>query len=346
MYNNIMYTVASYLVEKKSGKTFPDFLQENFFGPLGMSSSHVQPSRARSFGLGDRIATGYSWDKETERYAGFPAYDCPEGQGAGSIVTSVVDYIKWVKALMNKEGPVDQEVYKGLVKMRTIVAPEEDDDDDDAKPMTSPLIYAAGLEIYHYRGHQVIGHDGGICGFGSWFFFVPTLRLGGAMFGNASEASDVGAVLSREMIDEVLGVPAADRPDWDRRQFDNLQKYEEGEEEVKKRATLSGAREPQKMPLDAYAGEYWNPGYKGMTVAVKDGKLFTDATDRSFGYTLVYEHVREQTEYIARLIPMLTDSEELIEAKFEFRNNKATRLGLRLEIELEEPVWFERVQGA
>ncbi|KAI0861475.1 beta-lactamase family protein [Xylaria cubensis] len=339
MYNNIMYTVATYLVEKKSGLTFADFLQEHFFGPLGMSSTHLQPERAKSFGLGDRIATGYAWDKKDERYVGFGAWDCPDSQGAGSIITSVNDFIKWVKALMNREHPIDEEVYKGLTKMRTITSPE----DSDAEPFTSPIFYTAGLEIFYYRGYMVIGHDGGIDGFGSRFFFVPDFKLGGAIFGNSDDAGDVATILSRELIDEVLGVPISERPDWSKIKEDENQKYEDDPKQEELRRVLREEAEPQKMPLSAYTGEYWNPGYKGVTVEVKDGKLFIDGSDRSMGFLLSFDHARGQTEYIGNCSSFFSGDSYLIEAKFMFLNDRAIKVGLQLDGEIF--IWFDRVKN-
>ncbi|TGJ87123.1 hypothetical protein E0Z10_g1660 [Xylaria hypoxylon] len=340
MYNNIMYTVATYLVEKKSGLTFADFLQEHFFGPLEMHSTHLQPERTRSFGLGDRIATGYAWDKKAESYSGFEALDCPEAQGAGSIITSVNDYLKWVKAMMNQEHPIDEEVYKGLIKMRTFAT----QDPDDRDPLTSPVVYAAGLETFYYRGHMVIGHDGGVSGFGSRHFFVPDFKLGGAIFGNTGDAGDIATILSRELIDEVLGVPLSERPDWNKVVTDGNLKYENDPEEKEMRRVLREDTQPQKMPLSVYTGEYWNPGYRGMTVNIKDKKLFIDATDRSMGYTLVFDHVREQTEYIAHLSGFQAASDYLVPAKFMFENDRTTKLGL--ELEDNGFVWFDRVEEA
>ncbi|KAI0539410.1 beta-lactamase family protein [Xylaria digitata] len=340
MYNNIMYTVATYLVEKKSGLTFADFLQNHFFGPLGMHSSHLQPERSRSFGLGDRIATGYHWDKETERYTGFEPLNSPEDQGAGSIMASVNDYIKWVKAMMNQEHPIDEEVYKGLVKMRTLTT----EDVDERDPLSSPIVYATGLEVFYYRGYMVIGHDGGISGFGSKHFFVPDLKLGGAIFGNTDSAGDVAEILSRELIDEVLGVSLSERPDWDKVVTDRNLKYENDSKEEEMRRVLREDAQPQKMPLSAYTGEYWNPGYKGLTVDIKDSKLFIDATDRSFGFSLVFDHVRDETEYIAHLRDFQAGLEVLVPVKFMFENDKAIKLG----IEFESPlfIWFDRVEEA
>ncbi|RWA13062.1 hypothetical protein EKO27_g2043 [Xylaria grammica] len=339
-YNNIMYTVATYLVEKKSGLAFADFLQEHFFGPLEMHSTHLQPERARTFGLGDRIALGYSWDKESERYTGFEPLDSPEAQGAGSIITSVNDYIKWVKAMMNQEHPVDEEVYKGLTKMRTFATQDADNRD----PFTSPVVYAAGLEIFYYRGHIVIGHDGSFSGFGSRHFFVPEFKLGGAIFGNAGNAGDIATILSRELIDEVLGVPLSERPDWDKVMTDENLKYENDPKEEEMRRVLREDAQPQKMPLSAYTGEYWNPGYRGMTVEVKDNKLLINATDRSPGFSLTFDHIREQTEYIAHLSEFQEGGDYLIRAKFMFENDRAIKLGL--ELGYDEFIWFGRVEGA
>ncbi|KAI0871827.1 beta-lactamase family protein [Hypoxylon argillaceum] len=338
MYNNMMYSVAAYLVESQSGLDFGDFLQERFFGPLEMSSTHLQPARSKSSGLGDRISKGYGWNKKKETYIGFEALDCPEGVGAGSIITSVNDYIKWVKALMNQEHPIDEEVYKGLIKMRTLTT----DDPEDREPQTSPLVYAAGLEIFYYRGHAVIGHDGFVPGFGSRHFFAPALKLGGVIFGNAGSAGDVATVLSRELIDEFLGVPAPERPDWDGFVSDETAKYERGPKTLEKERVLREATEPQKTPLSAYAGEYWNPGYRGMTVAVKGDKLFVDAADRSVGFSLLFDHVRGQTEYIAHSSGIQAGDEELIAAEFRFQNDRAVKMGLELEVD--EFIWFDRVK--
>ncbi|GAP92347.1 putative beta-lactamase family protein [Rosellinia necatrix] len=340
MYNNIMYTVATYLVEKKSGQTFADFLQERIFGPLGMSSSHLQPERARSFGLGDRIAMGHEWDKKTESYTSFEALESPEAQGAGSIMTTVNDYVKWVKALMNQEHPIDEEVYKGLVRNRMIVSP----DVEDPEPLTSPLIYTAGMEIFYYRGYAVIGHDGGVPGFGSRYFFVPDFKFGGALFGNSGGAGDVATILSRELIDAVLGVPASERPKWEEIHAESDVEYEQSPKQTELRRVLREETQPQKMPLSAYTGEYWSPGYHGMIVTIKDDKLFVDATDRSMGYTLVFEHVRDQTEYITHLSEFFAGSDDLIPARFMFHNDRAVKLGLELETQLDDFIWFDRVE--
>jgi CubicO group peptidase (beta-lactamase class C family) len=97
LYNNMMFTVASHLVEVKTGKSFSQFLRERFFEPLGMTSTYLQASSAIAAGQGNRIASGHQYDEEKESWDEFDAFDAPEAQGAGSILTSTADYINMYK---------------------------------------------------------------------------------------------------------------------------------------------------------------------------------------------------------------------------------------------------------
>ncbi|KAI1374321.1 beta-lactamase family protein [Hypoxylon crocopeplum] len=373
LYCNIMYTVATHLVEVKTGQSFSDFLEQRFFQPLGMDSTSLQPTTARAKGLGNRIATGYLWDKKSSTYHGFPGPDCPEGQGAGSIITSVNDYIKWIKALMHHEGPISEKVYQGLIRMRSFVNPSG----KWLKPFTSPIFYTAGMEIYYYRGHAVVGHNGVITGFGSRFFFMPVFKFGAVIMGNSDTAVSVANALTRQLIDAVLKVPKQEqssqaKPGRMPRTFKKdltvrpkIQALDQGENTKKdseknnprdrpksegsrsqetrrgKKSSPQEAPRPQVTSLSMYTGRYRNPGYHSLTVQVKSDKLFVDATDRSTGFTLTFEHVSDQTKYIAHLCDELEEGDEPIRAEFVFENGRAVSMGLELEEVLKELIWFD-----
>ncbi|KAL1871518.1 hypothetical protein Plec18167_007078 [Paecilomyces lecythidis] len=341
IYCNMMYTVATYLVEKKSGLPFSDFLQKRFFEPLGMNSTSLQPEAARARGFGPRITPGYSWDNDSKKYIEFQTPNCPEAQGAGSIITSVNDYIRWVKAMMNHEGPITKEIYKGLIKSRTLQNP----DAENLWPLTSPTIDAAGWEIYYYRGYMVVSHDGGVPGFGTTHFFLPHFEFGGAIFGNSTEGGIVAEIVMRELIDEVLKVPQVDRPDWNSIISAENRDSDDEEEKLRQKLCLDITEpESQKKPLDVYTGEYWNKGYHSITVQNKDDKLFIDATDRSMGFTLTLEHICGQTKYIAHMSDFLEGGDDPIMAEFKIEGDRATALGLKLESEIDELIWFTRLQ--
>ncbi len=375
------YTVLTHLLEVKTQHPFSELLQKQFFQPLGMTSSALQPASACDRGMGDRLATGYAWVKSSKSFHGFDMADCPEAQGAGSIITSANDFILWVKALIHREGTITEKLYQGLIRLRSIPDPSL----GRLKRYRSPTFYAAGIGVCFHRGHMVIGHDGGVPGFGSRFFFLPDLKFGAVVMGNSSESHQVVSTLANKLIDSAIGVPeegikrnkekhkAGKRRKEDEtanptevtlatRELPQRKKHEHAAQPAKKNQEQtkdnnvkppSKAKgrmkdppkppEPQQTPLHVYAGDYRNPGYHTFTVEIKNGKLFIDAPDRSMPFTLTFEHLSDQTEYTAHLSDMFEGEDETLDARFVFEGERAIKLGLQLEWGSKEIIWFERM---
>jgi hypothetical protein len=210
-------------------------------------------------------------------------------------------------------------------------------------------MYGAGWEIFYYRGYPVVSHDGMVQGFASTHFFLPDFKFGGAIFGNSCGGGDIATILMRELIDEVLKVPHSERPDWNKIESENSPDNDTNIDDKiaqlrQKMCPGIEKSEPQKMPLCIYTGEYWNPGYHGMTVQIKDDKLFVNAADRSFGFTVTFDHVCQQSKYIAHLSGILDGGDEPLQAEFIFNNNRVVRMGLYLEEELDDLIWFDKVE--
>lgn len=352
----MMYTSATHLVEVKTNKPFSEFLEERFFQPLGMDSSSLQPDGTKAKGLGDRLAKGHIWDKTTSSYREIEARNCPEGQGAGSVISSANDMIKWIKAIVNQEGPVNENVYQGLIKERSSREPKG----GKLKPHTSPTKYTAGMEVYWYRDHAVYGHNGVVSGFGSRFIFLPKFKFGAVVLGNAEGTNSVAAQLFRDLIDEVVGVAKEERIQLFTKQLiaksqkngkakNRTQETQRNEgrniakkPNQKQKDNRSESAQPQTRPLSQYTGYYWNAGYHGMKVEIKDDALFIDATDRSMGFTLVFEHQQDQTKYIAHLSDFWEGGDDLIPAEFVFDGDRAVKMGLDLEPLIGDKIWFER----
>ncbi|USW54706.1 Putative beta-lactamase/transpeptidase [Septoria linicola] len=236
--------------------------------------------------------------------------ESPEAQGAGSIQTSVNNYIKWVRALMYHEGPIEKDLYEGLTRVRIFQDPEIES--EDRHPLKSFTGYAAGLEVFYYRGYQVVGHDDLISGYGSRHFWLPELDFGAVLLGNAEGALYAIEVLAYELVDELLEIPQAQRTDWSARARESEEqlKSEMLEPVAKKLRPDLEKPEPQKVPLSSYAGDYWNAGYKGLKV--------------------------ELTDYWAGF-------GENEAAEFEFENGRVVKMGLKLESDFEDYIWFHRV---
>lgn len=341
----MMYTATTYLVEELSGLPFAEFLEKRFFEPLEMTSTNLQPSRAKERGLGDRFATGYAWDQKTESYNDMQCMDGPEAQGAGSIITSANDYIKWVKALMHQELPINKDIYHGIVRPRTLKSV----DTENLPSRCSPEIYGVGISTYYYRGYAVTSHAGGVPGFGSYIFFLPQFKFGGVIFSNSMDGQMVAMTLARELIDELLNVPTEERPDWDKILLQSKPDSEDKDEPSVGDKSSPGKTQPQPQvfPLDLYTGNYEHPGYHRMTVEVREGKLYIDASERSLGFTLTFDHVCEQRKFLATIA--LCEELGSINGgpiKAEFRMEKERFLmGLDLEPKLGRLIWFERELG-
>lgn len=350
-YCNMMYTVATHVIETLTGKTFQCFLQENFWTPLGMTSTHLQPDSAKAAGLGDRMITPYHWERTTQAFNPVKLQQIPEAQGAGSVWTSVDDYILWVKAMLNHEDPVTDAVYKGLTTPRIIC----DLDGGELEPFSSHPLYCTGLGTSFYRGYELIAHTGGDPGVGSYHFFLPALKFGGVLLGNGGYAGSVLYALARELIDERIGVPPAERPDWNAREHKETDEYHDSSDNAWKKPldlhTESDvpAFEPLTRELEAYTGTYTNAGYHALVVEVKDGSLFIDATDRTMGFWLTLEHVRDQRDFVGHMVEYYDGCKGKMAVKFKFDSEgrgggeRACRIGVDLEDAAGDLIWFDRV---
>lgn len=349
-YCNMMYTVATHLIEELTGQSFTTFLKDHFWKPLGMESTFLQRDSVSDAGFQDRLFTPYRWDKDEQRYYAAEIQQIPEAQGAGSVFTCASDYILWIKALINQEGPVTKGVYSGMTKPRIISNPN-DSGNDDLDPFTSPFMYAAGLEVYYYRGHKVVAHSGGDPGIGAYIFFVPGKMFGGVFFGNSHLAGDVGVVLARELVDAVLAVPENERPNWNERAHKEDDEYRDRKDDQMKKMLgipTEGdmpALEPQERSLEQYTGTYSNAGYHEVVLEIKDGRLYIDASDRTMGRYIDLEHYQDQDKYIAHATDYYDGTKSKIAVKFDFENDKehAVRVGIDFEEDVGDFIWFNRL---
>lgn len=349
MYNNNLYTVITHIIEKKMECTFPDYLEKTFFKPLGMTSSNVQPSAAKSKGLGDRISKGYVWRKDLNKLVEVDAPDCPEAQGAGSVVTSVNDHIKWVKALIHREGPVTEQVYRDMVRQLMIRFPNY----EYSLPFMSTLVGCSGLNSAYYRGHLLVAHAGEIDGFGTYHFFLPEHKFGGCIFTNGTYGRHLAYTLAYEIIDELLNVPPEQRIDWD----EAIHKAEDTDEddqdpfdEAIQKKLYPDAKDIKTLTpkeMENYLGVYHNAAYGDLEVIIRDGKLFIDGSDRSMGFTITLAHVYAEVNFAAeiRICERLGGAQlDVTKASFALQNQEgpAVRLYLPLEPELDTDICFER----
>ena len=89
-YNNTAYGLAATIVERTSGQDFHVFMQENVFGPLGMTGTMVRPSVRH---IVPNQSEGYTPTPDGYRQIG----DLGGAVGAGAIYSTIGDLQTWVE---------------------------------------------------------------------------------------------------------------------------------------------------------------------------------------------------------------------------------------------------------
>ncbi|KAF5671622.1 hypothetical protein FDENT_10839 [Fusarium denticulatum] len=366
IYCNMMYTVLTHLIETKTEQTFSKFLQEGIFDRLDMPSSSLQPGGAKARGHDHRLAKGHIWEKNSRSYREFDAVDCPEGQGAGSVISSANDFIKFLKALIDRNGPISEDVYQGLTRPRS----ERGANQRQRKSGIGRILYTAGMDFYWQDGYAVLGHSGDITGFGSRFVFLPDLKFGAVVMGNSSGANSVAAQLFRDLIDTVIKSYTGPQPLSTISNIDVHMSPPEEREKPKSESpsrargmakTNAGRGKDQKgdtstivgssatlqrdVTIEEYAGDYWNPGYRNMKIEIRDKGLFIDATDRSMGFTARLKHKRDQSVYDAHVRDAFDTGDEVLMTEFIVEDGKVVRIGLDLGPLIGDLIWFDKVDN-
>lgn len=137
--------------------------------------------------------------------------------GAGSVISNVLDYALWIRALLTRSAPISAAGYQSLLTSRSIL---EKGTPGQPSPFTGPETYALGWFTGTYHGYEFFTHSGGMEAFGAELIFFPDLGDGYGVVSLGNTASTSNAVEERlmwELVDEKIGVPVEKRFDWDKK---------------------------------------------------------------------------------------------------------------------------------
>lgn len=154
-YNNSGYILLGYIIEVVSGKSYEDYITEEFFKPLGMKNSYygnVSP-------LIKNRANGYSENEQTGNYENAAYLSMTQPYAAGSLMSTVEDLFIWTRALHTGKV-VKPETFQKAITPYVL-------------PDGTNTHYGYGLEIKSMLGSRSIEHGGGIHGFLSDLMYLP-----------------------------------------------------------------------------------------------------------------------------------------------------------------------------
>ncbi|RYP75863.1 hypothetical protein DL771_002127 [Monosporascus sp. 5C6A] len=294
-YCNYMYLVATHAIQTLTGRWLGTTMRGWIWAPLGMKSTYFSLEDAQA-GPED-LASGYYWDyRNGGGYGRVPFMDLSGASGAGGIISNVLDYARWVRSLLREEGPVPKAAHAALKTPRMVMPP------DSRKGFDAPMAYALGWMASTYKGHRVYTHGGGMEAYGVEVFFFPDLDYGLVTMGNTAITSNaVGQLMAWKLINDKLGVPEEERPDWEgftKKSFDKMLAAADGAVD----RLYPGRADPplpRALPLGDYAGTYFHAAYRNITIEVTDKSDGTDSKrelkaareDFVWKMTFEFEHV-------------------------------------------------------
>lgn len=187
-YNNTGPLVAAYIVEKVSGRRYEDFIQREFFEPLGMGSS------------------GYYFDDDyrsaaTDLYRGdeaLPYWHLPN-RAAGGLHSNLDDLVQFVR-FMQQPDQLDQ----GRILDADYVRAMERPAGSYAATAGSEVGWGAGITSFHQDGLVFYGHEGSLPGAQALVAYQPEHSAGHIVLTNSN-----GPALQR--IHQLLASYAANR---------------------------------------------------------------------------------------------------------------------------------------
>jgi CubicO group peptidase (beta-lactamase class C family) len=190
-YDNTGYYLLGIIIEKASGKSYWQFLDERIFKPLGMNATRSTDPQP----IVRNRASGYEWKKD--HFENRPVLLPTIAFSAGSLLSTVEDMAKWDAALYTekllKKSSLDQ--------MWTARATNDGTD--------APFNYGFGWFIENYHGHRLIQHSGGTPGFSSVIYRFLNDKLTIIILTNHADR-----ILDQLAIDLAgICLPALKRPD-------------------------------------------------------------------------------------------------------------------------------------
>jgi D-alanyl-D-alanine carboxypeptidase len=151
-YSNSGYALLGIIIEKVSGKTYQNYIQDEIFTPLNMQHSYygsftkIIPNRV----------TGYV--KTTQGFKNASHVNMSLPYSAGALLSTLNDLKIWQEALFEAK-------LVSAVSLKKMITPFVLTTGQNADSDKTGLGYGYGLRITEFNGHKVIGHSGVINGF-------------------------------------------------------------------------------------------------------------------------------------------------------------------------------------
>ena len=264
-YCNSAFLVAGEILNRVTGKTWEEYVQENMLSPLGMSNTYMVTA-----GIGQRSNVAQPHNNLYSPLTKIP-FDQVDNLGpATSMVSNVKDLTRWLIFQLDSGRFEGKQIMPWPILQRTRDANILTGSRKSTIYPTHFRAYGLGEYMTDYNGRQVYWHTGGAFGHVTNVCFVPEEKLGITILTNNDNQGFFEA-LRYQILDAFLNVPYTDRSKFQWNAF--LQSKKQMDESLTTMKNAVEKNNPLPIALENYTGEFWNTLYGKVTIVKKDNKL-------------------------------------------------------------------------
>lgn len=325
-YQNHMFMVAGYLIERVSGMPWAQFVHERILTPLGMRNTCCDKAGFMSYA---NSATPYFLNKKNEPIE-LEFKNIDEIGAAGSINSTVADMLKWLQMNLNggKHEGIQIVSAANLAKCHQPQMQIQYPTTANFKEIDLQS-YGYGWFIETYKGVKVLQHGGSIDGFLAAVSIIPSINTGIVILTNHDVCATPPAI-KYSLYDILLNL---DRTDWITKVKAEITRVDIAGNAVDGKASMaetSGAKATHE--IKEYAGIYENPAYGVYDIKCDNCKL----TMEKDGFKVNFKH----ENYNNFTMNISEERDLVVKYKFDYdANGKICSLIVAFE---DEPIVFAK----
>ncbi|CAN7653970.1 serine hydrolase [Massilia sp. LjRoot122] len=186
-YNNSGYFLLGAIIEKISGQSYANFLEQRIFKPLGMRDTYYE-------GFGNSkapVAAGHS--RGAQGFGAAKPLSMTQPYAAGSLVSTVDDLARWDAAIGAGRLLKPSSWKQAFTSYRL----------SDGKATG----YGYGWDVDKVQGETSMGHGGGINGFSTYALRFPEQKVYVAVLTNSDSGPANPGVVARKAAGIAIGKP-------------------------------------------------------------------------------------------------------------------------------------------
>lgn len=177
-YSNTGYYLLGLIIERASGMTYGQYLQDRLLAGLGMPHT----------GLCPEPASGTEARLYLDHHRPAPAISLADAFAAGQMCSTAADLVRW-QAALRSERVISMASYRQMVTPLRLADGQR-------------IAYGFGLDLDPIDGHPAVSHEGGFPGATSDLAWYPDDDLAVAVLSNSSSvpAWTLGAQIARVLL--------------------------------------------------------------------------------------------------------------------------------------------------